>query len=287
VVEDASAIHDAVPVRNHAGMFEVDAATLISTDPLQLVRYGLRLADDPIMRDTVTLIDATLKTETPRGPGWHRYNDDGYGEHDDGSPFDGTGRGRLWPLLAGERGHYELAAGREAEALGLLRTMKAMSGGCGLIPEQVWDAAPIAHANLQPGYPTGSAMPLVWAHGEFVKLAASLQLRRPSDRPEEVWLRYAGKRPQITRAHWTQRMPVSNVPRGCPISFIFEQPTLVHWGRDDWQDITNAHTRSGFLGLHVAEIPAERLANANSIQFALQDAQSGEWHAGNRTIRIV
>ena len=54
--------------------------------------------------------DALLKVDTPSGPCWHRYNDDGYGEHDDGSAFDGTGRGRPWPLLTGERGHYELCA---------------------------------------------------------------------------------------------------------------------------------------------------------------------------------
>ncbi len=29
-------------------------------------------------------------------------------------PFDGTGIGRAWPLLTGERAHYELAAGRTA-----------------------------------------------------------------------------------------------------------------------------------------------------------------------------
>jgi glucoamylase len=285
VIEDASAIHDRVPVRNHEGMFEVDASTLISTDPLQLVRYGLRSPDDPIMRDTVTLLDAMLKTETPLGPGWHRYNDDGYGEHDDGSPFDGTGRGRIWPLLAGERGHYELVAGRETEAARLLRTMSAMSGRFGLIPEQVWDKAPIDH--LEPGRPSGSAMPLVWAHGEFVKLAASLQLRRPSDRPEQVWLRYAGKRPQITHAHWTLRMPVSNVPRGCPLSFLFGRPTRIHWGRDDWQDISDALTEPDFLGLHVAELAAERLAGANVIRFAYQDVASGQWGAGDHAIRIV
>jgi glucoamylase len=287
VVEDAAAIHDCVPVRNHDGMFEIDASGLISTDPIELVRYGLRAPDDPVIRDTVKLIDAMLKAETPLGPGWHRYNDDGYGEHDDGSAFDGTGRGRIWPLLAGERGHYELAAGRPSEALRLLRTIKAMAGGAGLIPEQVWDAAPIERANLKPGRPSGSAMPLVWAHGEFIKLAASLKLGKPADRPEPVWLRYGGKRPQITRAHWTCRMPVSNVPRGRPIRFLFRDATLVHWGRDNWQDVSNAVTKPGALGLQVAEIPAERLAEANAIQFALQDVTSGNWIEGNRTIRIV
>jgi glucoamylase len=162
-----------------------------------------------------------------------------------------------------------------------------MSGRCGLIPEQVWDAAPIERANLQPGRPSGSAMPLVWAHGEFIKLAASLQLRQPSDRPEEIWRRYAGKRPQITCAHWTLRMPVSNAPRGRPICFLFEQPMRIHWGRDDWQDISTELTNPGFLGLHIAEISAERLAKANAIRFALQDVGSGQWGGGDRMIRIV
>ena len=86
------------------------ASHLISPDALALVRFGLRAADDPRIRDTAKVIDALLKVETPSGPTWHRYNDDGYGEHEDGSPFDGTGIGRGWPLLTGERAHYELAA---------------------------------------------------------------------------------------------------------------------------------------------------------------------------------
>jgi glucoamylase len=251
------------------------------------VRYGLRSPDDPIMRDTVAIIDGLLKTNTPLGPGWHRYNDDGYGEHDDGSPFDGTGRGRLWPLLAGERGHYELAAGRPAEALQLLRTIAAMSGRCGLIPEQVWDAAPIERANLLPGRPSGSAMPLVWAHGEFIKLAASLLLQRPNDRPEQVWLRYGGKRPQVSGAHWTLRMPVASVPRGHRIRFIFERPTRIHWGHDEWQDIADEMTEPGMLGLHIADLAAERLANAQAVRFAYQDVESGQWGDRDRTIRIT
>ena len=96
---DPGAIEDAVPVRNHAGDFLVAASSLIATDFLQLVRFGLRRPDDPIVRDSIRLVDALLKVETPRGPSWLRYNGDGYGEHEDGQPYDGSGRGRPWPLL--------------------------------------------------------------------------------------------------------------------------------------------------------------------------------------------
>ena len=85
---------------------------LISPDSLALVRFGLRAPDDPRILNTLKVIDALLKVNLPQGPCWYRYNGDGYGEHQDGSPFDGTGIGRPWPLLAGERAHYELAAGR-------------------------------------------------------------------------------------------------------------------------------------------------------------------------------
>ena len=58
------------------------------------------------------MLDAVLKVDTPNGPCWRRYNHDGYGQREDGGPFVGYGKGRAWPLLTGERGYYELAAGQ-------------------------------------------------------------------------------------------------------------------------------------------------------------------------------
>ncbi|MGH9141225.1 MAG: glycoside hydrolase family 15 protein, partial [Vicinamibacterales bacterium] len=165
---------ESIHILNRAddAVFPVDA--IVSTDALALVRFGLRPADDPRVVNTVRVIDAVLRVDTPTGPGWHRYNLDGYGEHTDGSPFDGTGVGRVWPLLAGERAHYELAAGHAAEAHRLLGAMEAQAGNSGLIPEQIWDTAAIPDKDLFPGRPTGSARPLVWAHAEHVKLLRSL-----------------------------------------------------------------------------------------------------------------
>ena len=143
------------------------AIHLVSPDALALVRFGVRAADDQRIRDTVKVIDAVLKMETPSGPVWHRYNGDGYGEHADGAPFDGTGIGRGWPLLTGERAHYELAAGRAEVATTLLGALERFANEGGLISEQVWDAADIPERELYFGRPSGSAMPLVWAHAEY------------------------------------------------------------------------------------------------------------------------
>ena len=119
------------------------ASEMVSPDALALVRFGLLAPDDPRILDTIKVLDATLKRDTDTGPTWIRSSFDGYGEHDDGSPYIKTGVGRGWPLLAGERGHYELMAGRRGAALNLLQTMSKQTSDCGMIPEQVWNAPDI------------------------------------------------------------------------------------------------------------------------------------------------
>jgi glucoamylase len=118
----ASPLQGFVPIKNRPPGQSTDLAThIISPDALALVRFGLRAPDDPRILNTIKVLDALLRVKLPQGYCWYRYNRDGYGEHEDGSPYDGTGTGRPWPLLAGERGHYELAAGRPEVATELLK----------------------------------------------------------------------------------------------------------------------------------------------------------------------
>src|SRR6202011_6237887 len=103
-------------IHNRAEGGGVPGDELVGTEFLQLVRFGLRSPGDPLILGSIRVADALLKTETPWGPVCHRYNGDGYGEHDDGRPYDGTGRGRGWSLLTGERSHYELGGAHDPSA---------------------------------------------------------------------------------------------------------------------------------------------------------------------------
>ena len=85
------------------GQSQWPAVDIVSPDALARVRFGLRSAHDSRNPNTVRVIDHLLKVDLPQGPVWRRYNEDGYGEHEDGRPLDGTGIGRAWPLLTGER----------------------------------------------------------------------------------------------------------------------------------------------------------------------------------------
>lgn len=260
------------------------AADQVATDFLHLVRMGLRDAGDPLVLDTLKVADALLRVETPAGPAWHRYVGDGYGERDDGSPFDGAGRGRAWPLLGGERGHYELAAGRDP--LPYLQAMAAMVGRCGLIPEQVWDAATSPRPWLALGKPTGSAMPLVWAHAEFVKLAASRALGRPFDRPEAVWRRYGGRRPVPTQALWSPHTPIAQMRAGLQLWLCVPRPARVHHGIDGWQAVGDIDTAENGLGLFVAALPTSSLAAGTRIDFTFCWLDSGAWEGRDHCITV-
>lgn len=271
-------------IKNRACDPGIAADEQVATDFLHLVRLGLRDAQDPRVLDTLKVVDSQLKVDTPVGPAWHRYTGDGYGESADGSPFDGTGLGRAWPLLTGERGHYELAAGRDP--LPYLQAMAAMTGRCGLIPEQVWDTQAIPERSLAPGRPTGSAMPLVWAHAEFIKLAVSRALQRPFDRPEAPWQRYGGKRPDPMHAIWTPRFPIPQVRAGQTICLALPRPARVHYGRDGWQHVADIDTGDSGLTLHVAQLPSSGLAAGSHVEFTLFWIDTATWEGHDYQIDI-
>ncbi len=257
----------------------------VGTDALSLVRLGLRRADDGLVLDSVRVIDALLRVRTPRGPAWRRFLGDRYGEHADGRPYDGGGLGRAWPLLSGERGHYEVASGRDA--LPYLEAMAAMAGAGGLFPEQVWDGPELPEHGLTPGRPTGAAMPLAWAHAEFVKLAVSRGLGRPVDRAAAVWRRYQGRSRPAGTAVWATHAPIATIETGQRLLVCSPRPARVHCSVDGWRQIADLSTGPTGLGLEAAELPTTGLSPGRVIDFTLQWRDSGEWHGRDYRVRVV
>ena len=176
--------NDGAKMEINSSSLVVDERRILDAGFLELVRLGVKDPRDRLIVESLKLIDQLIKVETPVGEAWYRYNHDAYGETLSGGNYDGrNGIGRLWPLLTGERGEYEIAAGDVESARKRLDTMAAFANDGLMIPEQVWD-----------GHGTGSATPLAWSMAQFIRLAMNIEQRRNVETPAIVWERYVGSR---------------------------------------------------------------------------------------------
>ena len=257
-----------IDVRNRDDL-HTKAEDMVGLEFLYLVRTGLRRADDPKIVSTLKVIDQVLRVETPSGPCYRRYNGDGYGEKADGTAYDGEGVGRLWPLLTGERGHYALAAGEDAQPY--LDAMARMTGPGGLLPEQIWDGEAIPERGLFPGKPSGSAMPLVWAHAEFLKLLAAQANGRPAELLDVVQSRWDGQQPEAATWHWRSNSPFSQMPKGRDLSIEAQAPFVLSVG-----DEAPRPSEPLYFGMHGVRIASAELKGRDGLDFVCRPADGAE-----------
>lgn len=259
------------------------AKEIIDAGFLELVRYGLRRPDDPTIVSSLRVVDELLRVETPSGVMWRRYNHDGYGQQADGSSYVTFGQGRGWPLLVGERGHYELAA--QGSASDYIHWMEGFATPTHLLPEQSWDEADTADGRQKLGRPTGSAVPLLWAHAEYVKLARSQRDKKVFDRNERVEARYSkGTRPATGKHFWSFACPIASAPAGAILCITAEADFELVFSRDEWA--TTQSETSKRTNLRVSFIEVELPTNLTSeLKFTFRWTSNGNWEGGNFVVR--
>jgi glucoamylase len=272
-----------VEIKNRWGEM-VDAAALVGMEYLYLVRLGLRSPDDPRIQNTLKVAEGLLRVELPTGVAYRRYNGDGYGEHEDGRPFDGSGIGRAWPLLAGERGHFDLQAG--VDPLPYLESMVRMTGRGGLIPEQVWDGPPIPQRSLEPGKPSGSAMPLVWAHAEFLKLLVARQRKRPLELLASVEAHVRHRPATGGTWHWRRDVPFDRLPEDRDLLIDLPAPFALHLGFDGWQAREDRKSQPLPFGRHGVRLRPNELAGHKALDFTIHYLDDGRWEGRDYRVEL-
>ena len=287
-VSDAvSPLKGFVPIKNRTPEhMKAPLAQIVSPDALALVRFGLRAPNDIRIINTVKVIDSILKSNTNTGPVWHRYNQDGYGEHVNGEAFDGSGVGRGWPLLAGERAHYELANGNIKEAKKLKHIIELQTSPGGLIPEQVWDSPDLPEYRLFNGHPSGSAMPLVWAHAEYIKLLRSLHDEKIFDLPDQTVQRYQKDKIISPYAFWRFNHKVRSMYKGKILRIEVLSPAILHWSTDNWQTNADEEMKDSSLGVYFIDLPTDKLPVNTKIVFTFRWLKDNRWENKNYEVII-
>ena len=274
-----------LPNHNSSEESRFPAKDIVDPGFLELVRYGVRPANDPLIVDSLKVVDAVLKVVTPSGPCWRRYNHDGYGQRPDGGPYMGWGKGRAWPLLTGERGHYELAAGNDAREY--IRAMEKFATKTGLLPEQIWDDGDIEEKHLHFGGPTGSATPLMWAHSEYIQLLRSVSDGKPFDMIPEVSRRYISDRSKCKRMEiWKPNYRLRRARKDSVLRVQTQSAFMLHWSNDGWKTVNDTDSSSTSLGLEYADIPIGP-NQSDSIRFTFLWRQSNIWEGRNYEVAIA
>jgi len=264
------------PVRYPANM-------IVDGGFLELVRYGIRDACDPVILDSIAVVDVLLKVETQFGPCFRRYNHDGYGQRDDGGPYLGWGRGRAWPLLAGERGHYELAAGRDATPY--LRAMEGFASCGGLIPEQVWDEADRSVGSCRLGRATGAANPLAWAHAEYIRLLRSCQEGQVFDRITPVADRYLNRRGRTDLEVWKFNRQIKSVKAGKTFRIQAAAPFRLRFSLDRWKTIEDRDCVWMSIGIGYADLSLPS-SGSGMIDFTFFWTEGRQWEGRDYRVEV-
>jgi glucoamylase len=273
-----------IPNRPPNAQYKFPAKDIVDAGFLELVRYGIRKADDPLMIDSLRVVDTVLKVDTPFGPCWHRYNNDGFGQREDGGPFVNWGKGRAWPLLSGERGHYELAAGHDLKPL--VSAMEGFSSSTGLLPEQVWDEKDRPEVYMLLGRPTGSAMPLMWAHAEYIKLLRSVSDGRVFDLVPEVSGRYiSAPRNRQSFEVWKHNRQVRRVKNGHTLRIQVPAPFRLHWTCDEWHTAKDTPSTGTTLGIEFVDIPIAAAQRAPA-RFTFFWTKTNAWEGRDYLVEI-
>ena len=253
---DENANHGLLELRNQSpgSRAAYPAKEIVDAGFLELVRYGIRKPSDSLIEDSLNVVDAVLKVDTPFGPCWRRYNHDGYGQREDGGPYQGWGYGHAWPLLTGERGHYELSAGRDVRPF--ISAMEGFATSTKLLPEQVWALPDLPKAHMKFGRPTGAAMPLAWAHAEYMQLVRSAADGQIFGLISEVSDRYRNRRKVSSLEIWKFNRQVRSVRAGEILRIQAASPFRLRWTLDEWQQIqdtdsTPIGTGHSYVDIHV------------------------------------
>ena len=136
------------------------------------------------------------------------------------------------------------------------------------------------------GQPTGSAMPLMWAHAEYIKLLRSVYDGQVFDLIPEVRDRYIVNRKQCKPLEiWKPNRQACHVKKGYTLRIQAPASFRLHWSRDDWQTVEDTPSLPTGLGIEYADIsvfPSQRAP----IRFTFFWTASGRWEGRDYEVAI-
>ena len=187
-------------------------------------------------------------------------------------------------MLTGERAHYEIAAGNIQGAKDLLKAMEAFANN-GLLPEQIWDTTDIAEKELFFGRHSGSAMPLTWAHAEYIKLCSSIKRKKVADMPTLTRERYITQKTTSPFVVWRFNMQEKVISLKKTLRIEIMAEAIVHWSDDNWKTSNDTDTKDTGLGIYIVDLASDN-KKREAIRFTFFWKKENRWEHNDFVIFI-
>jgi glucoamylase len=164
--------------------------------------------------------------------------------------------------------------------------MENFAGECALIPEQVWDSDDLPSRHMFLGCPTGSAMPLVWSHAEYIKLLHSEHDGRVFDLLAPVRKRYIDEEAATAMQVWTFKQKIREFSPERPLRIEVYAPSRLHWTHDNWTTIQDTPLSHDGLGVYGHEFAIGCCSSQAALKFTFYWILGGRWEGRDFSIAV-
>jgi glucoamylase len=154
-----------------------------------------------------------------------------------------------------------------------------------LLAEQLWNMPDIPGNLLFDGKPTGAAMPLMWAHAEYIKLLRSAADGQVFDLIPEVADRYLHPRRRQPLEVWKSNRQVRSVAAGVTLRIQAAAVFMLHWSRDQWLHSTDTRSEATSIGISFIDIRIEAGERA-PVTFTFKWLEEDRWEGKDYTVEI-
>jgi glucoamylase len=137
------------------------------------------------------------------------------------------------------------------------------------------------------GGPTGSAMPLCWAHAEYVSLVQSAHDGVCFDRIEPAFQRYVIKNAVNSHEMWSASHPIPHMLPGHILRLIVAADANVLWSADGWASTHKADiTQVSGLNAWFVDLPTKNCLDGSVIEFTFFWKEAQRWEGRNYSVEV-
>lgn len=154
-----------------------------------------------------------------------------------------------------------------------------------LLPEQIWDTVDIPEKGLFFGKHSGSAMPLTWAHAEYIKLCSSIKKKKICDLPMFTQERYVKNKIASPFAVWRFNQQEKKISCKKILRIEVLAEAIVRWTNNNWTTWNETNTKNTGLGIYIADVNCNNLKGSNTI-FTFFWKQADHWENKNFEVEI-